>query len=312
MFMLQQNTHFIKNEASKLGFIETGISEVSKLSEEKSILNNWLQNGQHGEMYYMENHFDKRIDISELVPGARSVISLLYNYYTVKELEKTSFRLSRYAYGKDYHKVLKKKLKQLLQIVKNEIPEADGRYFVDSAPVLERAWARKSGLGWIGKSTMLINPKAGTFFFLAELVLNIKLEYNTQIIADHCGKCRRCIESCPTGAISEHGYQIDARKCISYLTIENKKEIPYSFYGKMDNYIFGCDICQLVCPWNKFAKEHSETDFLPKAQLINMENDDWKYLNSDEFDNLFHSSPLKRAKFYGLKRNIDFVSNKRD
>lgn len=304
----KQNTQFIKDEALKLGFLEIGISEAAKLTEEETRLQHWLNIGNHGEMDYMQNHFEKRIDPSELVPGAKSVISLLYNYYTDKKSAESSFKISRYAYGKDYHSVLKKKLKKLFQIIKNIIPETEGRYFIDSAPVLERAWARKSGLGWIGKSTMLINPKTGTFFFLAELVLNIKLEYNTGVITDHCGNCRRCIDACPTGAISEQGYQMDARKCISYLTIENRKEIPEEFSKKMDNYIFGCDICQIVCPWNKFATEHQEIDFLPHGKLMDMKDNDWKCLNTESFDELFRGTPVTRAKFSGLRRNIDFIA----
>jgi len=306
----KQNTQFIKNEALKLGFLEVGISEAVILTEEEARLQNWLNIVHHGDMDYMQNHFEKRIDPTELVPGAKSVISFLYNYFTDKETDKSSFKISRYAYGKDYHNVLKKKLKTLLQIIKRKNPEAEGRYFVDSAPVLERAWARKSGLGWIGKSTMLINPKAGSFFFLAELVLNIELEYNTELISDHCGKCTRCIEACPTHAISEQGYQLDARKCISYLTIENRKEIPEEFSGKMNNYIFGCDICQIVCPWNKFATEHKDNNFLPDNQLMNMNDDDWQGLIAQRFNELFESSPVKRTKFSGLRRNIDFISHK--
>jgi epoxyqueuosine reductase len=306
----KQNTQFIKNEALKLGFLEVGISEAVILTEEEARLQNWLNIVHHGDMDYMQNHFEKRIDPTELVPGAKSVISFLYNYFTDKETDKSSFKISRYAYGKDYHNVLKKKLKTLLQIIKRKNPEAEGRYFVDSAPVLERAWARKSGLGWIGKSTMLINPKAGSFFFLAELVLNIELEYNTELISDHCGKCTRCIEACPTHAISEQGYQLDARKCISYLTIENRKEIPEEFSGKMSNYIFGCDICQIVCPWNKFATEHKDNNFLPDNQLMNMNDDDWQGLIAQRFNELFESSPVKRTKFSGLRRNIDFISHK--
>lgn len=305
-----EKTQFIRNEALKLGFTHVGISKAGKLDEEAKRLQYWLENGHYGTMSYMENHFDKRIDPTELVPGAKSVISLLYNYYTDKDSDKEALKISRYAFGRDYHKILKKKLKLLFQIIKNVIPETEGRYFVDSAPVLERAWARKSGLGWIGKSTMLINPKTGTFLFLAELVLNIELEYNIETISDHCGTCRKCIDACPTKAISENGYQLDASKCISYLTIENKDEIPQSFKGKIENYIFGCDICQLVCPWNRFATEHNEPDFLPSDKLLNMQYKDWIRLGESEFNELFENSPVKRTKLEGLKRNIEFIAYK--
>ncbi|MGE5356719.1 MAG: tRNA epoxyqueuosine(34) reductase QueG [Deltaproteobacteria bacterium] len=303
-------TRFIRSEALRLGFFDIGFSEAGLLDNEKTRLGEWLNNGFHSSMSYMENHFEKRLDPSVLVPGARSVVSLLYNYYTQKEL--AGYKISRYAYGKDYHKVIKKKLKTLFEMIKIKIPGVEGRYFVDSAPVLERSWARKSGLGWIGKSSMLINKKAGTFFFLSELVLNIELEYNNLQVTDHCGKCRKCIESCPTNAINENGYIIDAGKCISYLTIENKNPIPQHFKDKMNNYVFGCDICQLVCPWNKFAIEHEELAFVPGMELMSMNNNSWHDLTENKFNLLFEGSAVKRTKYAGLLRNIRFLNNKQN
>jgi epoxyqueuosine reductase len=298
-------TQFIKSEAIKSGFFNVGFSEAKKLSSEEIRLKEWLNEGQYGSMSYMENHFDKRLDPTELVDGAKSIISLLFNYYN--DIELKDLKISKYALGKDYHKVIKKKLKTLYTRIKERYPETQGRYFVDSAPILERAWARESGLGWIGKNTMLINKKAGSFFFISEMILNIELEYSESLEKNHCGKCRKCIDSCPTQAIAQNGYILDANKCISYLTIENKGEISPEFDGKMSNYIFGCDICQTVCPWNNHSKVHNEQDFFPQQLLLSMDRNKWKKLDENQFSELFKSSAVNRAKFAGIKRNIDFI-----
>jgi epoxyqueuosine reductase len=298
-------TQFVKSEAFKLGFFDIGFSKASKLENEEVRLNNWLQIGQHGSMSYMENNFDKRLDPTELVTGAKSIISLLYNYNI--DIELKDLKISKYAYGKDYHKVIKNKLKTLYTKIKEKYPEIQGRYFVDSAPVLERAWARESGLGWIGKNTMLINKKSGSFFFIAEMILDIEFDYSENQEKNHCGNCRNCIDSCPTQAIAKNGFMLDANKCISYLTIENKEDFSPEFKGKMSNYIFGCDICQTVCPWNKHSKVHNEKDFLPKKKLLSMDLINWKELDENQFLDLFKSSAVNRAKFAGLKRNIDFL-----
>lgn len=298
-------TQFVKSEAFKLGFFDIGFSKANKLENEKIRLNNWLQTGQHGSMSYMKNNFDKRLDPTELVTGAKSIISLLYNYYI--DIELNDLKISKYAYGKDYHKVIKNKLKTLYAKIKEKYPEIQGRYFVDSAPVLERAWARESGLGWIGKNTMLINKKSGSFFFIAEMILDIEFDYSENQEKNHCGNCRNCIDSCPTQAIAKNGFMLDANKCISYLTIENKEDISSEFKGKMSNYIFGCDICQTVCPWNKHSKVHNEKDFLPNKRLLSMNHMNWKELDENQFSDLFKSSAVNRAKFSGLKRNIDFL-----
>ena len=247
----------IKEEAAKLGFTFCGISKAEFLEEEAPRLEAWLSKGMHGEMAYMENYFDKRLDPRLLVDGARSVISLGINYYTdQKQQDASSPKISKYAYGTDYHSIIKEKLKQLLNIIQEGVGEVSGRAFVDSAPVLDRAWAKKAGLGWVGKNTNLINQRTGSFFFLAELIIDLELEYDVAATADHCGTCTRCIDACPTNAIVGP-YVVDGSRCISYLTIELKNEIPAEFKGKMDNWMFGCDICQDVCPWNKFSVLHN-------------------------------------------------------
>ncbi len=269
----------------------------------------WLEQGNHGTMRYMENHFDLRTDPRKLVPGAQSVISLSYNYYTEKKQEPSAPKISQYAYGRDYHKVVKKKLKQLLVKINDEIGEVSGRAFVDSAPVLERDWARRSGVGWVGKHTLLIDPKMGSFFFLAELIIDLPLQPDTPI-KDHCGTCTRCIDACPTDAISENGYVMDGSKCISYLTIELKESIPESFHGKMEEYMYGCDICQAVCPWNRFSKRHTEPEFEPSSELLEKDRKEWEEITEEVFENLFRGSAVKRTKFSGLKRNIAFLRKK--
>lgn len=302
-----KNTGVFRKLARELGFISIGFSEAKKLDEEARKLENWLNQGSHGEMKYMENYFDLRTDPRKLVDGAKSVISLSYNYYNPPEQSgQDAPRISMYALGRDYHKVIKKKLKNFIQQANKEIGEFHGRAFVDSAPVMERDWAVRSGLGWMGKNTLLIHPKKGSYYFLAEIICDLEFEYDHPM-KDHCGTCTRCIDACPTDAFSENGYQLDAKKCISYLTIELKTKIPEVFKGQMANYIFGCDICQQVCPWNKFSVPHQEPDFHPKKELLDMKKSDWIDLTEEVFDRLFQGSAVKRTKFDGLKRNIDFI-----
>ena len=308
---MQQNrsaySQLIKNEAKNLGFIFCGIAKADFLEEEAPRLEAWLKKGMHGEMQYMENHFDKRLDPRLLVDDAKSVISLGLNYYTGdSQIDTSSPKISKYAYGSDYHHVIKGKLKQLLEILNEKIGEVGGRAFVDSAPVLDKAWAKKSGMGWIGKNTNLLNQRAGSFFFLAELIVDIELEYDIAPTADHCGTCTRCIDACPTDAIVAP-YVVDGSRCISYLTIELKNEIPKEFSGKMDNWMFGCDVCQDVCPWNKFSVLNTEPSFTPHADLLHLNKKDWDEITEDVFQKIFKNSAVKRTKFSGLKRNISFL-----
>jgi len=285
-----------------------GIAKAEFLEEEAPRLEAWLKQGMQGEMHYMENHFDKRLDPRLLVDGAKSVISLGLNYYTEEgQSAPLAPKISKYAYGEDYHQVIKSKLKTLLEVINEKIGEVNGRAFVDSAPVLDKAWAKKAGLGWIGKNTNLINTKSGSFFFLAELIVDIELEYDIPATADHCGTCTRCIDACPTEAIVAP-YIVDGSRCISYLTIELKNEIPQEFRGKMDNWMFGCDVCQDVCPWNKFSVLHQEPAFQPNENLLAMNGSDWKDITEDIFQKVFKNSAVKRTKFIGLKRNIDFLN----
>ncbi|HEY2581622.1 MAG TPA: tRNA epoxyqueuosine(34) reductase QueG [Mucilaginibacter sp.] len=297
----------IKREAKKLGFMFCGISKAAFLEEEAPRLEDWLQKGMHGEMKYMENHFDKRLDPRLLVDDAKSVISLGLNYYTDKQqIDIAGPKISKYAYGTDYHFVIKEKLNQLLKIINEEIGEVNGRAFVDSAPVLDKAWAKKAGLGWIGKNTNLINKKKGSFFFLAELIVDLELEYDIEPTADHCGTCTNCIDACPTEAIVAP-YVVDGSRCISYLTIELKNEIPQEFKGKMDNWMFGCDVCQDVCPWNKFSVLNTEPAFNPHPNLLDLNTEDWQDITEDVFNKVFKNSAVKRTKFSGLRRNISFL-----
>jgi len=310
---MQQNrslySALIKQEAKKLGFMFCGISKAEFLEEEAPRLEAWLKKGMHGEMRYMENHFDKRLDPRLLVDGAKSVISLGLNYYPGRQQpDPHAPKISKYAYGADYHSVIKSKLKQLLEVINEKIGEVNGRAFVDSAPVLDKAWAKKAGLGWMGKNTNLINAKSGSFFFLAELIVDIDLEYDVAPTADHCGTCTRCIDACPTEAIVAP-YVVDGSRCISYLTIELKNEIPQQFKGKMDNWMFGCDVCQDVCPWNKFSVLHGEEAFHAHPELHGMTSRDWDDITEDVFKKIFKNSAVKRAKFTGLKRNIAFLKN---
>ncbi|WP_308993235.1 tRNA epoxyqueuosine(34) reductase QueG [Mariniflexile litorale] len=298
-------TELIKTEAKRLGFLSCGISKAQFLEEEAPRLEKWLNNNMHGQMQYMENHFDKRLDPTKLVEDSKSVISLLLNYYPEEAQSENSFKLSKYAYGTDYHFVIKDKLKSLLHFIQDEIGEVHGRAFVDSAPVLDKAWAAKSGLGWIGKHSNLLTQQVGSFYFIAELIVDLELEYDT-IATDHCGTCTKCIDACPTQAITEP-YVVDGSKCISYFTIELKENIPTEFKGKFDDWMFGCDICQDVCPWNRFSKAHSEPLFNPHPELLSMTKKDWEEITEDVFRKIFKDSAVKRTKFLGLKRNIEFI-----
>ena len=305
----QSYSKLIKSEAKKLGFLFCGIAKAEFLEEEAPRLESWLKNGMHGEMRYMENHFDKRLDPRLLVENARSVISLGLNYYTDQiQSDASAPKISKYAYGADYHQVIKSKLKHLLGVINEKIGEVNGRAFVDSAPVLDKAWAKRSGLGWIGKNTNLINTKKGSFFFLAELIVDLELDYDVAATADHCGTCTRCIDACPTEAIVAP-YVVDGSRCISYLTIELKEQLPAEFKGKMDNWMFGCDVCQDVCPWNRFSVLNREPAFEPHPDLLQMSKSDWQDISEDVFQKVFKNSAVKRTKFSGLKRNIDFLGN---
>lgn len=300
-------SNLIKAEALRLGFGQCGISRAEFLEEEAPRLEAWLQKGLHGTMGYMENHFDKRLDPRLLVEGAKSVISLSLNYYPEEtQTDPEAPKLSKYAYGQDYHEVIKSKLSNLLNYIRTEIGEVSGRAFTDSAPVLDRAWAKKSGLGWVGKNGNVISKKTGSFFFLAELIIDLELEYDQNIQTDHCGTCTRCIDACPTEAIISAAV-VDANKCISYLTIELKDEISKQFQGKMENWMFGCDICQDVCPWNRFSVPHTVAEFKPKPGLLQMSKADWEDITQDVFSTIFKNSAVKRTKYKGLSRNINFL-----
>ncbi len=300
-------SNLIKTEAKKLGFIFCGIVKAEFLEEEAPRLENWLKQDFHGEMRYMENYFDKRLDPRKLVDGAKSVISVGLNYYSdLQQTDPEAPKISKYAYGTDYHTVIKEKLKQLLEVIRTQIGEVNGRAFVDSAPVLDKVWAKKAGLGWIGKNTNLINRNMGSFFFLAELIVDLELEYDVAPTKDYCGTCTRCLDACPTEAIVGP-YVVDGSKCISYLTIELKNDIPTDFKGKMDNWMFGCDVCQDVCPWNKFSVLHQEPAFEPDQELLGMTQQDWEEITEDVFQTLFKKSAVKRTRFARLKRNISFL-----
>lgn len=295
----------IKQEAKRLGFLSCGISKAGFLEEEAPRLENWLNNQMNGQMKYMENHFDKRLNPTLLVEGAKSVISLLLNYYPSEFQKEESYKISKYAYGHDYHFVIKEKLKELLHFIQTEIGEVSGRAFVDSAPVLDKAWAAKSGLGWMGKNTNLITQKVGSFYFIAELIVDIALEYDAPA-TDHCGSCTACIDACPTEAIVAP-YVVDGSKCISYFTIELKENIPTEMKGKFEDWVFGCDVCQDVCPWNRFSKPHSEPLFQANPELLSFTKKDWEEITEDVFKEVFKNSAVKRTKFEGLNRNITFL-----
>lgn len=303
----EKHTALIQQKAKELGFFYCGISKADFLAEQAPRLEKWLASGLHGKMDYMERNIDKRLDPRLLVDDAKSVVSLLLNYYTPeKQTDPSAPKISQYAYGEDYHFVIKDKLKDLFQFIHDEIGEVGGRVFVDSAPVMDKVWAEKSGLGWIGKNTNLIHPKEGSFFFIAELILDLELTPDGPM-KDYCGTCTKCIDACPTDALIQP-YMIDAKKCISYLTIELKDEIlPAEFKGKMESWMFGCDICQDVCPWNRFAKKNSESRFNPQKQLLEMSKSDWKDLTEEVFQEVFRKSAVKRTKITGLRRNINFI-----
>ena len=307
MKIIDRNTKLIKDKAKELGFFFCGISKADFLEEEAPRLEKWLSENRNGKMDYMSNHFDMRLDPRLLVDNAKSVVSLLLNYYPTEiNNNLDSLKISKYAYGEDYHYIIKDKLKEFFLFIQDEIGEVGGRVFVDSAPVMDKAWAKKSGLGWVGKNSNIINPKNGSFFFIAELILDLELVSDGPM-KDYCGTCTRCIDACPTEAIVEP-YVVDASKCISYLTIELKDHVlPNEFKGKMNDWMFGCDICQDVCPWNRFSKPHNEPKFNPHDQLLKMSKADWDDISQEIFSELFKNSAVKRTKFLGLKRNIDFL-----
>ncbi|WP_417195828.1 tRNA epoxyqueuosine(34) reductase QueG [Bizionia sp.] len=300
-------SQIIKTEAKRLGFLSCGISQAGFLETEAPRLETWLNKNMNGNMSYMENHFDKRLDPTKLVEGSKSVISLLLNYYPSETQSEETYKISKYAYGNDYHHVIKSKLKELTHFIQDEIGDINGRAFVDSAPVLDKAWAAKSGLGWIGKHSNLLTQQVGSFYFIAELIIDLELEYDT-VTTDHCGTCTKCIDACPTQAITEP-YVVDGSKCISYFTIELKENIPTEFKGQFNDWMFGCDICQDVCPWNRFSKAHSEPLFNPHPELLDMTKKDWEEITEDTFRKVFQKSAVKRTKFSGLTRNIDFLKD---
>ncbi len=295
----------IKSESKRLGFLSCGISKAGFLEEEAPRLENWLNNQMNGQMSYMENHFDKRLNPTLLVDDAKSVISLLLNYYPSELQNEDSYKISKYAYGQDYHHVIKEKLKELLHFIQTEIGEVSGRAFVDSAPVLDKAWAAKSGLGWVGKNSNLITQKVGSFYFIAELIIDLELDYDTPT-TDHCGSCTACLDACPTEAIVAP-YVVDGSKCISYFTIELKDNLPQEMKGKFDDWMFGCDVCQDVCPWNRFSKPHNEPLFQTNSDILNFSKSDWEEITVDTFQKVFKNSAVKRTKYDGLLRNIDFL-----
>jgi len=304
----EKNAQLVKQKASELGFDFCGISKAQKLVEEESRLESWLSKGYQGKMGYLENHLEKRLDPTKLVPGAKSVVSLMYNYFPESLPKDTKYKVARYAYGKDYHFVIKDKLKSLFTYLREEIGDIDGRVFVDSAPVMERQWAAKSGLGWLGKNTLMINKEKGSYFFLAELILDLDLKTDGPI-QDYCGTCTKCLDACPTDAFVG-ARVLDASKCISYLTIELKDEIPKEFEGTYNSWVFGCDICQEVCPWNRFAKAHNELSFNKTEGIDSIEQGMWQEITKEIFSRVFRDSPLKRAKYVGIEKNINFLNKK--
>jgi epoxyqueuosine reductase len=299
----------IKSQAKNLGFDFCGIAKAEFLQEEAPKLEAWLNQNYQGKMSYMANHFDKRLDPTKLVDGAKTVVSLIYNYYPEKKLPENpeDYKLAKYAYGKDYHFVIKDKLKTFLKLLQEQIGDFGGRAFVDSAPIMERQWAKKSGLGWLGKNSLLLNRQMGSFFFLAELIIDLEVVPDPPMVKDYCGTCTKCIDACPTEAIVQPGV-VDGSKCISYFTIELKEQIPAEVKGKFENWIFGCDICQDVCPWNRFSKPHQETAFNPHPDIKEMDNKDWEEITEETFNKVFEKSAVKRAKYSGLIRNIFFQS----
>lgn len=307
MDIREKHSQLIKSEAQRLGFLSCGISKAEFLEEEAPRLENYLKQNMNGQMGYLENHFDKRLDPTKLVPGSKSVISLLLNYFPSETQRDNTYKISKYAYGTDYHFLIKDKLKSLLNFISEEIGDVHGRAFVDSAPVLDKAWAARSGLGWIGKHSLMLTKNVGSFFFVAELIVDLPLAYDTPT-TDHCGTCTACIDACPTNAIVADRV-VDGSKCISYFTIELKNDIPLSQKGNFEDWIFGCDICQDVCPWNRFSKPHREPLFNPHPEMLSMSKKDWEEITEDVFREIFRKSAVKRTKFEGLKRNIDFVKD---
>ena len=306
------NSEFIKHTASELGFDFCGIAKAIQLDDDARRLEQWLNNGMNGSMEYMQNHFDLRINPTLLVPGAKSVITLLLNYFPAQEQEIDSPKIAKYAYGNDYHDVIRLKLNEFFFRIKEKIGAINGRGFVDSAPVLERAWAQKSGLGWIGKNGNLINKKQGSFFFIASIIIDLELIYDNPLVKDYCGTCTKCIDNCPTEAILPNKV-IDGSKCISYFTIELKDAlIPDAMKGKFDKWLFGCDVCQDVCPWNRFSKQTNEPGFKPIPEIINFNDKDWEELTEEKFKIIFKDSPVKRSKFNGIKRNLHFINQSPD
>lgn len=301
----QKYSDLIKAEAQRLGFLSCGISKATFLENEAPRLEKWLSENRQGEMKYMENHFDMRLDPRLIVDDAKSVISFLLNYYPSETQNPDSYKISKYAYGQDYHLVIKEKLNELLLVLNEQIGEINGRAFVDSAPVLDKAWAERSGLGWVGKNNNIISKKTGSFFFICELIVDIELEYDSPT-TDHCGKCTACIDACPTQAIVQP-YLVDGSKCISYFTIELKDAIPTEMKGKFDDWMFGCDVCQDVCPWNRFSKPHSEPLFNPPTDLLKYDKANWEEISLEQFNEIFRKSAVKRTKLAGLQRNIQFL-----
>lgn len=304
---IAQHTKWIKETALRFGFDYCGVARAQMLDDDARRLENWLNQGKQGKMQYMENYFDLRVDPSKLVPGARSVITLLKNYYPGPVEKNNDVKIARYAWGKDYHEVIKADLKQMMQQMQENIGAFQGRGFVDSAPVLERTWAQKSGLGWIGKNGNLLNKESGSFFFIATLIVDLPLEYDDPFVKDFCGSCTRCIDACPTNAIEE-GRVVNGSKCISYFTIELKDEIiPSEMKGRFENWMFGCDICQEVCPWNRFSTPHNEPEFSPIPEILNFDSREWEALSEEAFRRLLKHSPLSRAKYKGIQRNLKFL-----
>ena len=312
IILIPDNIHslFVKSKARQLGFDFCGIAKAVKLNDDARRLESWLTKGMHGSMHYMEKYFDQRVDPAVLVPGAKSVITLMLNYFPSVTQNPAAPKIAKYAYGKDYHEVIKEKLNQFLFELRENIGEINGRGFVDSAPVLERSWARRSGLGWIGKNGNLISRQSGSFFFIATLIVDIALQYDDVFAKDYCGTCRKCIDACPTDAILENKI-VDGGKCISYFTIELKDQlIPSGMQGKFQDWMFGCDICQDVCPWNRFSKPHHEPAFTPIPEILDLSTSDWEEMTEEAFRKIFRHSPLKRAKFAGLQRNLKFIKGK--
>ena len=304
-----KHTALVKSLSARLGFDYCGIARAVPLDDDARRLEEWLGKGMHGSMQYMANHFDLRVNPQRLVPGARSVITLLKNYFPKEQPQQDAVKIAKYAWGKDYHEVIRASLRQFLEGLKAVAGDIAGRGFVDSAPVLERSWAQRSGLGWVGKNGNLINKTQGSFFFIATLIVDLNIEYDDPFTGDYCGSCTRCIDHCPTGAILP-GKVVDGSKCISYCTIELKDAlIPDDMKGRFENWMFGCDTCQDVCPWNRFSRPNEEISFTPVPEILNFSSGDWEMLTEESFKQIFASSPLKRSKYEGIRRNIRFLQN---